>query len=142
MSARQFARETLTMKPIAAVFLIGAFLFFALVSMCIPAGIATQVIAAAALVFLILTATARANDIERNEPKWQFRRLGMVAVIGGCAQILWRICFEDLQPSWAGVMLLTGMAMSWATTPNQKPWWRFMAEPDQRAEPRASEPQT
>lgn len=138
---KQLARDTLTMKPIAAILLLGAFLTHALVSALVPPGLATKVLTGIALGFCILTAIARVNDIEAHSLRWHVRRIGLIAALGGCAQLLWQICTTPFTPSWTIVLLFSGFALTWLTTPNQKPWWRLLGEPDLRKEPRPSEPQ-
>jgi hypothetical protein len=138
---RQLAREIFAIKPVAGAFLVGAFLLHLLVSSLIEPGTLSLLVSTIALLFCTLTAAARLNDIAASSPRWQIRRIGMVAIVGGCAYVLYHDWTSGTPIEWHVVLLRTGFALSMGTTPNQKPWWRFMGEPDQRSEPRSTEPQ-
>lgn len=93
-----------------------------------------------ALLVLLVSAVVRANDIgdhpiamidnhRHGKWFWGVRRLGLSLVAGSAAGwLLWPLwLWHD---SWlyfsCAFMMLWGFTMTWLTTPNQPPWWRYV----------------
>ena len=84
-------------------------------------------------IILLVTAVARLNDLDLHRIrtiKGYVRGAGMVCV--GVASV-----FYVLAPFYGHevmsihlTVLLIGMALSWITTPNQPPWWRYITRGD------------
>jgi hypothetical protein len=136
---KAFAKSTMTLKTGAVGVLFVAFCAVYAASLLMPPGWVTGAIALVALMFLVLTAIARVNDITGDTVRWHARRLGLLAVVGGCISVVLQL-LQGRFPTWGEVMLLLGFMATWATTPNQPPWWQLMGEPDRRRVPRPVDP--
>lgn len=136
---KSFAKSTMTLKAGATGVLFGAFCVIYGLSVTVPPGWLTGAVVLVAVVFLLLTAIARVNDISEDTVRWHARRLGLLAVVGGCVSVALQV-LQGRYPTWGEVGLLIGFVATWATTPNQPPWWQLMGEPDRRRRPREPEP--
>jgi hypothetical protein len=78
-----------------------------------------------ALSVIIVTALARANDLQSSLKgfRWEVRRAGLLFVCGGAFLIL----LQGGLPEWRDVFLYVGFAMTWFTTPHMPPWWKYIA---------------
>lgn len=90
---------------------------------------ASWVVAMPALFIILVTVLARLDDIglELKSRAWQVRRLGLVLVGLGAVQIaLAPFSDQPSYPSWIGVLVAWGIALTWLTTPNMPPWWKHI----------------
>lgn len=79
---------------------------------------------------ILLTAIARVNDMsaESRSWRWHIRKLGFI--MAGTASVAFMTApftMHSAFPTWGAVMLATGVAASWLTTPNMIPWWRYIS---------------
>lgn len=116
----------LTLGVIAAAYLLGVFVAPGLVShlaSIIPLGV------------LCITAIARVNDIgeDKVEKRWHVRRAGLSIVAGASAiAILGPLAGLSAFPTWETVALYWGFALTWLTTPEMPPWWRWISGQDDK----------
>lgn len=82
-----------------------------------------------ALAILALTAVARVHDITATGKRWFTRRMGLILVAAACAALAAApmLGYSNGFPSWRQVALYWGMALTWITTPNMPPWWRYIS---------------
>lgn len=80
-------------------------------------------------IIIILTALARVKDIKDMKLRSQVRRMGLTMVATASVTLAASPFFLTLGdfPTWKSVLLLWGIAMTWFTTPNQPPWWKYIA---------------
>lgn len=84
---------------------------------------------APALVIIILTALFRINDIKEDKTGalWQLRRVGLaLAGTAAVSLLMAPIVYGTSFPTWRGLLLYWGVALTWITTPNQPPWWKYI----------------
>jgi len=82
------------------------------------------------LLILSFTALARVNDIgpERTGWIWQWRRVGLSLVGVASVSLLAAPFVGDYNwPTWKGLMLSWGFALSWISTPGMPPWWKYVS---------------
>lgn len=95
------------------------------------------VIAALAL-FILFTAAARLHDalLKGKRGKfWMTRKIGMACVLTSMAMVIGSNFFT-YSPFWMQITIfaaLLGWALTWFTTPNERPWWDlvFRNDPNQ-----------
>lgn len=92
-----------------------------------------------ALAIILITVLARLDDINLSQKSrnWQLRRLGLIMVGLGTFQLVLAPFGEHPKfPSWIGVMLAWGVALTWFTTPKMPPWWKYVTgeKDDERSE--------
>lgn len=95
----------------------------------VPRGWITWAMSVPALVILAITAIVRLYDITAVGTRWFVRRLGMI-LVGTTAITLIAAPVMDYSnsfPSWRGVLLYWGVALTWLTTPNMPPWWKYIS---------------
>ena len=75
-----------------------------------------------------LTAAARLHDITELGKRWFIRRLGMILVASGALALIVAplLGYSNSFPTWRGSCLYWGFALSWLTTPNMPPWWKYI----------------
>lgn len=86
-------------------------------------------VTAPAVLAIIVTCVARLDDIglEQRAANWQARRLGLILTAVGCIYLLLGPFSEDvIFPGWIGGMIAWGVTLTWVTTPNMVPWWKFI----------------
>lgn len=85
-----------------------------------------------ALLVILITAIARVNDIQKDQvsKRWQVRRAGL-SIIAGASAVLMIAPFAGASLSWGTVALCWGFALTWLTTPEMPPWWRWISGRDQ-----------
>lgn len=76
-----------------------------------------------------LTAAARLHDITEIGKRWFVRRLGMIMVASGALALIAApiMGYSNSFPTWRGSCLYWGFALSWLTTPNMPPWWKYIS---------------
>lgn len=93
-------------------------------------GLFTWALQLPALAILGVTALARVNDIgsDRTSWIWQWRRIGLT-LVGVCAAALAFAPFQAIPefPTWKGILLAWGFALSWISTPGMPPWWKYVS---------------
>lgn len=95
----------------------------------LPQGILSWLCSLPALGIVIITAVARLDDIkpEQHQKRWQMRRWGLMLTAIGAATVAINPIFAGWSSmSWRGAMLFWGFALTWLTTPEMPPWWRFI----------------
>ena len=95
----------------------------------VPPGMISYIASLPALGIILTTVLARLDDInlEQTSRSWQLRRLGFILVGSGTLQLALAPFGEHPKfPSWIGVMMAWGVALTWFTTPNMPPWWKFI----------------
>ena len=96
----------------------------------VDAGFITYLVSLPALAVIATTALARVNDIREEHVgwQWQLRRVGLTlvgtaAVVGAYSPIV----HPSTYPTWKTLVLYYGFALTWLTTPNMPPWWRYIS---------------
>jgi hypothetical protein len=79
---------------------------------------------------ILVTAVARLNDIKRDQrsPMWWARRVGLGATSVGMLMFLASF-FAEPTRYWNETMklaVLWGFALTWITTPNMVPWYKYI----------------
>lgn len=102
----------------------GVMLSIYALSVAFPPGALTLSISSLALLVIAITALARVNDmkIKLSGKRWAFRRLGLVMAAAGAVGV----GLLGGTPTWNEAMLHLGVAVTWFTTPNMPPWWRWI----------------
>lgn len=85
-----------------------------------------------ALAIILITAIARVNDIskELQSKRWQVRRVGLSVAAGASAALL-AAPLAGAYMSWGTTALIWGFALTWLTTPEMPPWWRWISGRDE-----------
>lgn len=112
-------------------FIIAALLLavFYPIALSLRPGWGTWLLTAPAFCIIMITAMARLRDIQHMGKRWQLRRLGLIFVGSGALVF----CIDpfvgrlEMFPSWKTTLLSWGFALSWLTTPNMPPWWRYIS---------------
>ena len=101
-------------------------LFLYLTGTTIESGWVTYAIQLPALFIIAVTALARVNDISENKKGhvWNLRRLGLSFSGAAAVSMMFTPWMYEEFPSWRGLLLAWGFAMTWITTPDQPPWWK------------------
>lgn len=75
-----------------------------------------------------LTAAARLHDITDLGKRWFIRRLGMILVASGALALILAplLGYSNSFPTWRSSCIYWGFALSWLTTPNMPPWWKYI----------------
>lgn len=86
------------------------------------------VAAVPALVVTLITAVARLNDIDQEDTskRWHVRRAGLSIVAASSAAMLFAPVM-GVHMSLGCVALAWGFALTWLTTPEMPPWWRWIS---------------
>jgi hypothetical protein len=82
-----------------------------------------------ALTIVFVTAVVRLNSIRPEDTtlSWQVRRVALIMVAGASVTVgIAPIMGPPDWPTWGEVALRWGFALTWITTPNMPPWWRFI----------------
>lgn len=82
-----------------------------------------------ALTVVLVTAVARLNDIGRHQmsKRWHVRRLGFIMVVVGCVTVGAAPLYSgQIGFHWTALTLFWGYALTYFTTPNMPPWWRYI----------------
>lgn len=76
-----------------------------------------------------LTAAARLHDITELGKRWFVRRLGMILVASGALALITApvLGYSNSFPTWRSSCIYWGFALSWLTTPNMPPWWKYIS---------------
>lgn len=82
-----------------------------------------------AWVIIGLTAAARLHDIIELGKRWFIRRLGMILVASGALALIVAplLGYSNSFPTWRDSCMYWGFALSWLTTPNMPPWWKYIS---------------
>lgn len=103
-------------------------LFYQLNSL-VPPGWLSWAVTLPALLIILITAIARLDTIgqEKVSYNWQMKRMGFV-LIASLALVYGLIPFgsSGMFPTWLFSGMMWGLALTWLSTPNQPPWWRFI----------------
>lgn len=121
-------KAVLNAVPVAATAFILASLYA--LGIVVNPGIITYCVSLPALAVIATTALARVNDIKKENSgwQWQLRRVGLTLV--GTAAVVGvysPITDPTTYPTWKGLVLYYGFALTWLTTPNMPPWWRYVS---------------
>lgn len=76
-----------------------------------------------------VTASARLLDITEIGKRWFVRRLGMILVASGVLALIAApmLGYSNSFPTWRSSCIYWGFALSWLTTPNMPPWWKYIS---------------
>lgn len=108
----------------------------------VPSGWLTYGLSTVALLVIWLTSVARVNDITARGRRWHVRRLGLVLCGTVAVVLIAAPLFPPVDfPSWNDVLLRWGFALTWFTTPNMPPWWKYISGEERRTDRRNEEPQ-
>lgn len=123
---RKYANATaaaVTATVIATAYFVGSYLGETMLS---------YALALPALAVILITAIARVNDIDKelDSTRWQVRRAGLSIVAGASAALI-AAPFAGAYMSWGTAALIWGFALTWLTTPEMPPWWRWISGRDQ-----------
>lgn len=91
-----------------------------------------------AALLILVTAVARINDIKRDksEVRWWVRRIGLLLVSVSMVLLI-ASYFTVASPYWNPTMKITGLwgfCLTWLTTPNMPPWWKWISRYDSSVE--------
>ena len=123
------ARKVVEAKPISIA--LGAIALFAGygLTLVVPTGWLTYFVLVPAAAIVLVTCVARLNDIkpDQKEKRWHVRGVGFILAGTGAVTFL-TVPFTEpsLFPSWKSVILMWGLALTWLTTPNMPPWWKYI----------------
>lgn len=80
------------------------------------------------LTIIAITAMARLKDITAIGKRWFVRRQGMILVGAGAISLIAApmMGYTNAFPSWRALLLFWGVALTWLTTPNMPPWWKYI----------------
>lgn len=95
----------------------------------IPRGPITYGLSLIPLGIIAATAIARADAIGKDKvaKRWMVRRAGLAIVAGASiALMIGPLTKHVYPPSWSALMFFWGIALTWLTTPNMPPWWKFI----------------
>lgn len=92
----------------------------------------SYIVALPALAIILITAIARVNDIskELQSKRWQVRRVGLSVSAGASAALL-AAPLAGAYMNWGTTALIWGFALTWLTTPEMPPWWRWISGRDE-----------
>ena len=92
----------------------------------------SYIVALPALAIILITAIARVNDIskELQSKRWQVRIVGLSVAAGASAALL-AAPLAGAYMSWGTTALIWGFALTWLTTPEMPPWWRWISGRDE-----------
>lgn len=81
------------------------------------------------LIIIMITAVARAQDIEGKDLRSFTRRMGFILAGAGAFSLLLApiLGYGNSYPSWRAVTLYWGFALTWLTTPHMPPWWKYIS---------------
>lgn len=92
-----------------------------------------QLIVALLALFIMVTAAARLHDIlTKKGALWMVRKIGMSCVVVAMGMIAVSPFVEPAK-YWFHItvfLAMLGWAMTWATTPNERPWWELLRKYD------------
>ncbi len=119
-------KKSLTQRGLPMVCMMIVMLGMYFLSMFVAPGAVTFALSAFALTIILITALARVNDIniKLTGIRWGARRLGLLMTAAGAAGV---ILLGDEPPAWKDTMLHLGVALTWFTTPNMPPWWKWIS---------------
>ncbi len=103
----------------------------------VPLGVGAYLTSIIPLAVLAVTAVARVNDIspEKLEARWHVRRAGLSIVAAAAVALI--LSPGTYTASWKDVALYVGMAMTWVTTPQMPPWWKYITKGEDDARDRS-----
>lgn len=110
-----------TFSVVVAAYLLGTY---------VSPGVVSYLASLIPLGVISITAIARVNDIGKDKVKkrWQYRRAGLSIVAGASfIAMLGPLATLAAYPTWTNVALYWGFAITWFTTPEMPPWWRWIS---------------
>ena len=124
---KQWLKKTKNKYQLSAAAVLVAALALYLSGVGLYAGWLTYGVQFPALLILVTTALSRVNDIrpERTEWIWQIRRVGLSFVGVAATALIFSPFSGGGFPTWRGLMLTWGMAMTWLATPGMPPWSKY-----------------
>ncbi len=99
----------------------------------IKPGLLTTVLSTIPLLGIAASALARVNDIGqgKNSKRWHVRRVGLtMAGVGALTLCAAPIMGLEGPPPWKDVIFKWGIILTWLTTPNVPPRWRWISRKD------------
>lgn len=89
----------------------------------------TWALSVPALIIIMLTAIARAQDIRGVNRRCFVRRMGFILAGAGALSLALAplLGYTNSFPSWRAVVLYWGFALTWLTTPGMPPWHRYIS---------------
>lgn len=112
----------ITCSVIAALYMLGVI---------VKPGLLTWAASVPPLGLIAVTALARVNDIKkgRTGALWQARRVGLsLTGTAACVLLCAPLVDTSSSPTWKGLMMYYGFALTWLTTPNMPPWWKYISQ--------------
>jgi hypothetical protein len=90
---------------------------------------AFYIVSAFALLIVSITMLARANDLRwRQGWKWNMRLAGFIfSGFSPVGVVFFDWMLNGVKPTLYGSLFYFGVMLVFFTTPNQKPWWQFIA---------------
>lgn len=128
-------KERMSAHAIACAVTLGAVVAAYLLGVYVSPGMISHLASVIPLGILCVTAIARVNDIGKDkvEKRWHVRRAGLSIVAGASAiAMLGPLAGLTAYPAWGTVALYWGFALTWLTTPEMPPWWRWISGKDDR----------
>lgn len=109
---------------------VGVVLTAYLLAVFVAPGIVSYLASFLPLLVLAVTAIARVNDIGKDkvETRWHIRRMGLSVVAGASViALLGPGVGLAAYPTWETVGMYWGFALTWLTTPEMPPWWKWIS---------------
>lgn len=113
-------------RPFAVSLFIVAMMYAGIAT--VPPSWAAYAACVPACVLICIIALVRLNAIGPEDMGfvWHARRMGLILLGVAAATLLATPLMDDpLFPSWRGVLLINGGALTLLTTPEQKPFWKY-----------------
>lgn len=96
-----------------------------------------RIVIVALAVFILITAFARLQDVMRKKGRrWILRKIGLSSSIVAMLMVIGSN-FTTYAAYWLHItvlLALSGWALTWLTTPNEKPWWELVSRYDPRGD--------
>lgn len=126
----KWIKEHVSDHAIACTVIFGAVLAAYLLGTYVQPGWISYAASLLPLGVISITAIARGNDIRKDKvgKRWQFRRAGL-SIVAAASFILMLTPLANVAawPTWTSVALYWGFALTWFTTPEMPPWWRWIS---------------
>lgn len=122
---KNFKKSTV-LATITGVVILAAYLL----AMFVQPGLISYLASFLPLIVLAVTAIARVNDIGKDkvETRWHVRRMGLSVVAGASViALLGPAVGLYAFPTWETVGMYWGFALTWLTTPEMPPWWKWIS---------------
>ena len=126
----KWIKERVSAHAIAGTVIFCAVVAAYLLGVYVKPGVVSYLASLLPLGVISITAIARVNDIGKDKvgKRWQFRRAGLsIVAAASFVLLLAPLVKYAAWPTWTNVALYWGFALTWFTTPEMPPWWRWIS---------------